>query len=331
MNSHELWQVEVDDRVYEASIEEVIEWIHEGSVMPNDRIRRGSLRWLPAKRVPELYRHFYPVDTAPTAFEQTAAAVHLVNIPSTPAVNEPSIGDDEPDKVVTRKFCRHHRDVRAVFTCGTCANSLCDLCPNRFGTVRLCPTCGGMCLPFSEFEQVDRIHGALNKPYARKNANSGEFRTFFDTRLPADEILRSLVWPIHHILDLAISSPVYAAAPVRYRPFFTRRGFIARGGNACLGNFHRVFVRDFLQNFRPLFLRQSGPQGFLPRLDLASLKRSAQVATMVVVVSFGPFLTVMAASGIYAWYQFSGRAQLLETEMRSTEERTSRLYVSQRT
>lgn len=60
MNSQEIWQIEVQDRVYEATLDEVIEWIKEGAVQPEDRIRRGNLRWLSAGRVPELSKHFHP-------------------------------------------------------------------------------------------------------------------------------------------------------------------------------------------------------------------------------------------------------------------------------
>ena len=60
MNSHEVWQVEVQGRIYEADIEEIIEWIGEGSVTPDDKVRKGSLRWLKAEKVPELYCYFYP-------------------------------------------------------------------------------------------------------------------------------------------------------------------------------------------------------------------------------------------------------------------------------
>src|SRR5262245_18932032 len=63
MSSHEIWQVEVDSRIYDATIEEVIEWIQEGAILPDDKVRRGSLRWLPAQRVPELYRHFNQTTT----------------------------------------------------------------------------------------------------------------------------------------------------------------------------------------------------------------------------------------------------------------------------
>src|SRR5438034_3535422 len=79
MSSHELWQIEVNDRVYDATIEEVIEWIHEGSVLPDDKVRRGSLRWLPASRVPEFYRHFRSLASATGNIGEQVAEALLIS------------------------------------------------------------------------------------------------------------------------------------------------------------------------------------------------------------------------------------------------------------
>lgn len=62
MNSGEIWHVDAQNRIYEASYEEVIEWIKEGAVLPEDKVRRGNLRWLSASKVPEFNRYFLPVD-----------------------------------------------------------------------------------------------------------------------------------------------------------------------------------------------------------------------------------------------------------------------------
>ena len=46
MNSHNTWQVFAQDRIFEAEYEELIQWIKEGAVLPEDKVRRGNLRWL---------------------------------------------------------------------------------------------------------------------------------------------------------------------------------------------------------------------------------------------------------------------------------------------
>jgi hypothetical protein len=58
MNPNEIWQVDVNGQIYEASFAELTEWINEGSLLPGDRVRRGNLRWLDAIKVPALYGFF---------------------------------------------------------------------------------------------------------------------------------------------------------------------------------------------------------------------------------------------------------------------------------
>ena len=53
-NPNEVWQVEVGGQVYEAPFAELGDWIGEGSLLPQDKVRRGNLRWIEARRVPNL-------------------------------------------------------------------------------------------------------------------------------------------------------------------------------------------------------------------------------------------------------------------------------------
>ena len=58
MNPNEIWQVDVGGQVYEASFAELTQWVTEGSLLPQDKVRRGNLRWLDAIKVPALYGFF---------------------------------------------------------------------------------------------------------------------------------------------------------------------------------------------------------------------------------------------------------------------------------
>src|SRR5215470_13954562 len=57
-NTQEIWQVEVNGQVYEADFAELTAWIAEGSLQPDDKVRRGNLRWIEAKKVPPLVAFF---------------------------------------------------------------------------------------------------------------------------------------------------------------------------------------------------------------------------------------------------------------------------------
>src|SRR4051812_9235747 len=54
LDINEVWQIEVAGTVYEASFEELPSWISEGSLQPTDKVRKGSLRWIEASKVPTI-------------------------------------------------------------------------------------------------------------------------------------------------------------------------------------------------------------------------------------------------------------------------------------
>src|SRR5438067_2492994 len=62
MNLQEKWQVEVAGKIYEAEFGELEKWVYEGSLLPADLVRRGSLRWIEAGKVPALHKFFNAKD-----------------------------------------------------------------------------------------------------------------------------------------------------------------------------------------------------------------------------------------------------------------------------
>ncbi|MEZ5425723.1 MAG: DUF4013 domain-containing protein [Pyrinomonadaceae bacterium] len=58
MNEAEVWQVEVNGQIYQTNIDELVQWIYEGAVIREDKVRRGNLRWLEAGKVPKLVTFF---------------------------------------------------------------------------------------------------------------------------------------------------------------------------------------------------------------------------------------------------------------------------------
>lgn len=57
-NPQEVWQIDVNGQIYEANFEELAQWIAEGSLLPQDKVRRGNLRWLEAGKIPSLFGFF---------------------------------------------------------------------------------------------------------------------------------------------------------------------------------------------------------------------------------------------------------------------------------
>ena len=72
----EIWQVDAGGQIYEARFEEMAQWIFEGSLLPQDMVKRGNLRWIEARKVPALMQFFNARDRGepPPVFASTTDA-----------------------------------------------------------------------------------------------------------------------------------------------------------------------------------------------------------------------------------------------------------------
>ncbi len=158
---NELWQIEVGGKIYEAAFIELGDWIGEGSLLPDDKIRKGNLRWTQAKLVPPLVPFFYakaagepmPVmQTTTTSVSEKVAAEQSQVKPVTNFAseikqnNQPAENSEVKRPTVDPNFCLFHQDLPSVFVCDSCSSAFCNVCPKSYGgTVKICPKCGQLC------------------------------------------------------------------------------------------------------------------------------------------------------------------------------------------
>ena len=154
-NQTEIWQTEVNGQIYETDFEGLAQWIAEGALLPQDKVRRGNLRWIEANKVPALYGFFNAKQlgvTSPVVATTTHAPIDPVTLPPTtfnnfapppPTFNEPPPPSfyHELAPVNEISYCAIHKDAKAAFHCETCSNYFCKACPNNNN----CPMCGAMC------------------------------------------------------------------------------------------------------------------------------------------------------------------------------------------
>lgn len=191
-NSQEKWQIEAGGKIYEAEFGELESWIHEGSLLRKDLVRRGSLRWIEAEKVPALIEFFNAKDSgihSPTVISTTVAPNKI----STEAVNIRIINDanqisyteftdfekspqnfklpqntDAASAGVlkespTAEFCCFHPEIKSFYFCETCANGFCKKCPKSYGgAVKVCPCCGAMCESLKEKKETAHKNRQLN-------------------------------------------------------------------------------------------------------------------------------------------------------------------------
>ena len=160
----ELWQVDANGQIFDTNFAELIVWIGEGSLLRQDKVRKGNLRWIEAGKVPSLIGVFNakdngeplpgPVittttlDAAVVPFEAAANPVNPLSSQVTADYTLPTAEYTVPmDQVtVVGSVCSIHPNVEATYTCDTCMNQFCKACPKSYGgTVKICPMCGAMC------------------------------------------------------------------------------------------------------------------------------------------------------------------------------------------
>ncbi len=173
-NSQEVWQIAVNGEIYEASFDVMTQWIFEGSLLPQDKVRRGNLRWLDAGKIPSLVSFFnakengeplpqIPISLteAQTISEIPAAAQTFPpindsasnpNFPPAQNINPPHVNEQKSDG------CVIHADAEPRFLCDTCGSLLCGACPKGYGgNVKICPMCGSMCSSIHQLQQQQAV------------------------------------------------------------------------------------------------------------------------------------------------------------------------------
>ena len=184
-NLNEVWQVDVNGTIYDAPFFELGEWIDGGSLLPEDKVRKGNLRWIEARRVPALLPFFnakangepMPVVISTTVAEP-AGTDALAPAPSgevspveppTSFVDHNAGAERSMPKVATdASICAMHAGIESAYICDGCANGFCKACPNSYGgTVKICPLCGAMCRPVGEVRESRHRSETLSRAIIR--------------------------------------------------------------------------------------------------------------------------------------------------------------------
>lgn len=202
-DSKEIWQIDIGTEVYEANFEVLTQWVSEGSVLPQDKVRRGNLRWIEARKVPSLVEFFNAREAGlpPPVFTTSAGAESTPSVSAFPPPNSApapsastSFGSSVPDarpagqtfanavaaptaEVPAPESCALHPEAQVFYVCETCANGFCKVCPKSYGgTVKICPFCGSMC------RQADKPGGPVSsalpmQPFVTGSFGIGDFFT----------------------------------------------------------------------------------------------------------------------------------------------------------
>lgn len=354
MNSHEIWHVDVQNNIYEASYEEVIQWIKEGAILPEDKVRRGNLRWLSASKVPEFNRYFLQTEanekysaaplgstgeanglsmhsqtgpsenpsaqTKTSEWAQVNVSYHSQSTPN--AEQNPML----PAVLADSTVCSVHPDRERHYICQICKIIYCKDCPHSFGSsVKICLDCGAMCITYAEFEKLeDKTIGAINRPYARIEANIGgddEAKLSMRAKLSKKDFFDSMLYPLKFPASFFVGAALLTILTLGQ----TVLGigginlFIAALAVSALTI---MLIFSVLTKIVENSLHDETQNGFMPRVGRFTIWEDFIhpffLGAGACLATFGLFLALIISAGVYAWAQFSGDLAMTETRMRSS-------------
>ena len=241
----EMWRVSTIEGVFEADLDTLKQWIHEGCVLPTDKVSKGNLSWIEAGRAPMLRSTFNGEAPAPSA------TVPVSNPPDATLTPLDQISHNQPGQVaqpdqfaaapVTRAratsshVCYQHPERPTKHVCRACATPFCEECPKFVGTskVVVCPLCGDLC---SLFE---------------KQRSKALLQEFQGSGFGFADFARAVRYPLQHKVALLFGAGLYgfcllAGLRGRIGASVIMFGCISHViSQVAWGRLHRSFLPDF--------------------------------------------------------------------------------------
>jgi hypothetical protein len=286
MNSQEpVWEVNIDGKVYETELETLKRWIAEGRVLATDQVRKGSLSWLAANRVPAL-RGLFP-ETGPSQQNSPASPQAETPLPLAPpsdtVVNHDSFDlETGPGKAPfphSASTCHNHPDRSPIYSCRMCGKTFCSDCPQFVSSSRIptCPSCGDLCVPIDEAEVEQTKAG-----FTREVEPASVIR--ITSPFGLSDFGRALQYPLRRPLGLVGISAFY--------------GFLQLGGFKT-----QLLAFALLFGCLALVIKQvawgRSERSFIPEFNDFSFADDvlgpAVLGLGATIVTFGPFLMLMLA------------------------------------
>lgn len=319
--NNESWQVEVGGQVYHASFVELGEWIGVGSLQPEDKVRKGNLRWIEARKIPALIPFFnakakgepMPVvitstDTngSPPAAE-THNVTNLVEPPVAEAASFPhSVGDSPSNTVPTDSSdCALHSGIPSAFLCDSCGSGFCKTCPKSFGgTVKICPMCGSMCKP------VVAVHEERKRQATFSHAISEGFGV--------GDFFNALAHPFKFKASLFMGAVMFAIFSI-FQSASGVGGIIMFSSSIMCFMLANMMIFGVMANTVENFSQGKLDTNFMPTFDDFSLWDDVIqpffLYIAVVVTSFGPFILTVIIGTYLVLSSVSSQMNAFQSEV----------------
>lgn len=314
-SSNEVWQVEVNGTVYEAPFAELGEWIDGGSLLPDDKVRRGNLRWIEAKRVPSLIPFFNAKEQGlPTPVSITTNEAVPVQSPppqdelsAVPLNPHPAIAPPIADTVHTGSesgVCQNHSEIEGKFLCTACGASLCRDCVRSYGSVRICSLCGSMCKTRDELLAVAKTSRG-SYPAAGDGFGFSDF-------------IRSLTHPFQFKTALFFGSLLYMLFSLGQFAAYIGGIFLSAAALVCL-LLANMLTFGVLSHTVNSFAKGDLDASFMPDYEDFSLWDDVVhpffLSIAAYVVSFGPFILTAIIGGYIVFSNVSSQMDAFRSDV----------------
>lgn len=336
-NSTEIWQIEVNGQIYEAPFDEMAIWIAEGSLHRGDKVRKGSLRWIEAGRVPTLLTFFNAKEsgnpimpTVSTTVEAPQNAefhspVENFSANSTPDFSAPAqVFASEPAYQPAQNFtppppvfesqppadgaCVLHPDAPASYLCETCGSLMCKACPNSYGgSVKICPFCGAMC------KNLDAVQQTRQREAHYRSA-IGEGFGFADFG-------QALAYPFKFKFSLVVGAIMFALFSYGQSASAMGSMMLAGASLFCVMGAN-MLTFGILANTVDNFAQGKIGENFMPQFDGFSIWEDVVhpffMSIAVYLVSFGACAALILGLTWYSINSLSGASTALEEKSVNT-------------
>ena len=202
----EQWRVNTPEGVLETDLETLRQWIAEGSILPTDKVSKGSLGWIDAGRAPMLKAAFQGEASVPTVAPEPPLSVSTPITEQTwqeePPPSDTSYDHEESapdfidfqDPAMVPSTCYNHRQLKPKYICPACATAACEACIKFMEGNRIasCPKCGEFC---KDYEEVRA---------------SAERIAFQRSGFSFSDFLRALRYPFEHKVALVAGALIYS-------------------------------------------------------------------------------------------------------------------------
>lgn len=346
-NSPEIWQVKIDERYYEAQFDELTQWISEGALLPEDMVTRGGLRWLEAGKVPALAEHFLLFEQnkeiePPENIKEIYTNFQIDEFQSTSDYSRPvprvSANAVSSKKVLTaapapvtqsvvkneadNEVCYFHPEKSSYYYCGICVSCFCKECPNSYGTVKLCPLCGGLCEIYEGLIDIQLTHGAINKPYKRAEIEIDENEQV-EPGLAVKDLITAFKYPFKFPFSLMTGFLLFAILGAGIGVLLIGEPIMYVVGLVSLilaimlqfGEFSKTLENLLQNNLRSSYMPRLNKYSFIEEFIHPFFMGGA-----VYIASFGLFVAVGVAVLVLVNFDFLNQQNITETEMRKKNE-----------